>query len=75
MIYFYICRNQTKPIMKKELGKWLMDIAKYLMTAAILSLIIADMGKTWYYYLLLMFVVVLILVIGLLLVREKKEGV
>lgn len=52
-----------------------MDIAKYLMTAAILSSIIADMGKTWYYYLLLMFVVVLILVIGLLLVREKKEGV
>lgn len=50
MIYFYICRNQTKPIMKKELGKWLMDIAKYLMTAAILSSIIADMGKTWYYF-------------------------
>ena len=34
--------------MKKEFGKWLMDIAKYLMTVAILSSIITDMDKTWY---------------------------
>ena len=32
--------------MKKEFGKWLMDIAKYLMTVAILSSIITDMDKT-----------------------------
>lgn len=37
--------------MKKEFGKWLMDIAKYLMTVAILSFIITDMDKTWLYYL------------------------
>ncbi len=61
--------------MKKEFGKWLMDIAKYLMTVAILSSIITDMNKTWLYYLSLLFFIVLILVFGLWLIRDKKEGV
>lgn len=67
---------KTKPYnMKKEFGKWLMDIAKYLMTVAILSSIITDMDKTWLYYLSLLFFIVLILVFGLWLIRDKKEGV
>ena len=61
--------------MKKEFGKWLMEIAKYLMTVAILSSIITDMDKTWLYYLSLLFFIVLILVFGLWLIRDKKEGV
>lgn len=61
--------------MRKEFGKWLMDIAKYLMTVAILSSIITDMDKTWLYYLSLLFFIVLILVFGLWLIRDKKEGV
>lgn len=61
--------------MKKEFGKWLMDIAKYLMTVAILSSIITDIDKTWLYYLSLLFFIVLILVFGLWLIRDKKEGV
>lgn len=61
--------------MKKKFGKWLMDIAKYLMTVAILSSIITDMDKTWLYYLSLLFFIVLILVFGLWLIRDKKEGV
>lgn len=61
--------------MKKEFGKWLMDIAKYLMTVAILSSIITDMDKTWLYYLSLLFFIVLILVFGLWLIRDRKEGV
>ena len=61
--------------MKKEFGKWLLDIAKYLMTVAILSSIITDMDKTWLYYLSLLFFIVLILVFGLWLIRDKKEGV
>lgn len=61
--------------MKKEFGKWLIDIAKYLMTVAILSSIITDMDKTWLYYLSLLFFIVLILVFGLWLIRDKKEGV
>jgi hypothetical protein len=32
--------------MKKEFGKWLMDIAKYMVTALLLSSILGDIGNT-----------------------------
>ena len=32
--------------MKKELGKWLMDIAKYMVTALLLSSVFGDIGQT-----------------------------
>jgi high-affinity Fe2+/Pb2+ permease len=57
--------------MKKEFGKWLMDIAKYLTTVLLLSSIFGDMDNP--------FVVVGVilaslatLVIGLLLVKDEK---
>ena len=52
--YPYICgtKQLKQLIMKKELGKWLMDIAKYLMTAALLSSLIADMNRSGWFYLL-----------------------
>ena len=37
----YICN------MKKELGKWLMDIAKYIVTALLLSSVFGDMQNPW----------------------------
>ncbi len=33
--------------MKKELGKWLMDIAKYIVTALLLSSVFGDMQNPW----------------------------
>ena len=36
---FYLC------IVKKEFGKWLMDIAKYMVTALLLSTIFSDMQE------------------------------
>lgn len=58
--------------MKKELGKWLMDIAKYMATALLLSSAFGDMGN------LLVVISVIIataltLFVGLLLIRDKKE--
>jgi hypothetical protein len=35
--------------MKKEFGKWLMDIAKYIATAVILSSVFGDMDR-WILY-------------------------
>lgn len=32
--------------MKKEFGKWLMDIAKYMVTALLLSSVFGDIGQT-----------------------------
>jgi len=36
--------------MKKELGKWLMDIAKYLTTAVLLSSVFNDIKDSWIIY-------------------------
>lgn len=33
--------------MKKELGKWLKDIAKYMVTALLFSSVFADIGQTY----------------------------
>ena len=62
----YICS------MKKEFGKWLMDIAKYMATALLLSSAFGDMENP------LVVISVIIatastLVFGLVLVKDKKE--
>lgn len=35
--------------MKKEIGKWLMDIAKYMTTAILLSSLFGEMNYWWMY--------------------------
>lgn len=58
--------------MKKEFGKWLMDIAKYMTTALVLSSVFGEMDSP-----LVMGIVIfgatLTLIIGLLLVKENKK--
>lgn len=56
--------------MKKEFGKWLMDIAKYIATAVILSSVFGAVD-TWIMYIVGSIAVVLILLCGLMLVTEK----
>lgn len=58
--------------MKKEFGKWLMDVAKYMVTALLLSSVFGDMESP----LVLTSVIVAsgaTLGAGLWLVRDKKE--
>lgn len=59
--------------MKKEFGKWLMDIAKYITTAVILTSIFGEVEQKWIIYLGGLISVVITLSSGLWLVREKKE--
>lgn len=40
----YLC------IMKKELGKWFMDIAKYLATAILLSSMFSDLSDKYLFF-------------------------
>ena len=60
--------------MKKELGKWLMDIAKYITTAVVLSSIFGDVQEKWIIYLGGSLAIVLTLSAGLWLVRSQKKG-
>lgn len=72
----YISRIHLNPyicIMKKEFGKWLMDIAKYLTTAVLLSSVFNDIKESWVIYLVVSVAIVLTLLTGLLLVKDKKE--
>ena len=57
--------------MKKEFGKWLMDIAKYIATAVIISSVFVDTERTTL-YIAATISVVLTLSVGLLLVSDTK---
>lgn len=59
--------------MRKEFGKWLMDIAKYITTAVVLSSVFGEV-ETWVVYLIGGLSVVVTLVWGLYLVNEKSVG-
>lgn len=60
--------------MKKEPGKWLMDIAKYIATAVILSSVFGDVAQQWIIYVGGLSAIVVTLLAGLWLVKDKKEG-
>lgn len=55
--------------MKKEFGKWLMDVAKYMVTALLLSTIFADLNEPIIIYIVVILSIV-VLLIGLLLVSD-----
>lgn len=60
--------------MKKEFGKWLMDIAKYITTAVVLSSIFGDLEEKWIIYVGGSLAILVTLSAGLWLVRDKKKG-
>lgn len=66
--------NQELVPMKKEFGKWLIDVAKYLTTAILLSLLFSDIKNwPWYFYLIMVVIIVAVLYVGLVLMEQSKE--
>jgi len=61
--------------MKKEFGKWIMDIAKYLATAVLISAIFRDIQDKSSILVIGGVSVALLLLLGLLLVKEPKNKV
>ncbi len=57
-------------ILRKEFGKWLMDIAKYIATAVILSSVFGE-AETWILYIGGSLSVIVALCCGLFLVTDK----
>lgn len=57
--------------MKKEFGKWLMDIAKYITTAVILSSIFSDIQETLLLYISGILTASIALIWGPYLVKER----
>lgn len=58
--------------MKKEFGKWLLDIAKYMITALLLSTIFADMREPLMMYLVAIFSLGL-LITGLAVIFNSEQ--
>lgn len=66
--YFpYIC-----PVMRKKFGDWLLDIAKYMATAILLTSIFSDMQNIWT-YIIVAITVVATLLLGLWLTKDKTS--
>ncbi len=58
--------------MGTELGKWLMDVAKYIFTAVLLSAAFGDLTRPVVLTVAILSVFITLLV-GLILVENKKE--
>ena len=59
--------------MRKELGKWLLDIAKYLVTAVLLASVFSDIEEKWAVYIIVSIAIIITLGFGLYLVKDKKK--
>ena len=59
--------------MKKELGKWFLDIAKYLVTAVLLASVFSDITEKWIVYVVVSIAIVITLCSGLILLKDKKK--
>ena len=51
--------------MKKELGKWLLDIAKYLVTAVLLASVFSDIEEKLIIYIVVSIAIIITLGFGL----------
>lgn len=60
--------------MRKEFGKWLMDIAKYITTAVILTSVFGEIEELWMVYIGGLITIIITLLSGLWLVRDDKKG-
>lgn len=60
--------------MKKEFGKWLMDVAKYLATAVLISSVFNDLGESAAIYRVGGLTMAMLLGLGLALVKDKPTG-
>ncbi|MCQ2342777.1 MAG: hypothetical protein MJZ75_04725 [Paludibacteraceae bacterium] len=58
--------------MRNTFGHWLLDIAKYLVTAGVIAPFVSN-GLQWYGILIVAIVVIVLLIIGLRLVKEETK--
>ena len=61
--------------MRKEMGKWVLDIAKYLATAVLISTLFRDIQEKSITLAIGGLSVSLILLLGMFLLKEPKEKV
>ena len=76
MFLFYFCRvNSKNNTMKKDIGKWFMDIAKYVATAVLISSFLGGLQQKWLMYVIGTLVVILFLSLGLFYANDKTKTI
>ena len=60
--------------MRKEIGKWFMDVAKYVATAVLISSFLGGFQQKWIMYVAGSLTVVLSAGIGLLFIKNDKTN-
>jgi hypothetical protein len=60
--------------MKKEIGKWFMDIAKYVATAVLISSFFGGFEKREAVYVVGTIIVIIGLLVGLLFIHDKNSN-
>ena len=60
--------------MKKEIGKWFMDIAKYVATAVLISSFLGGFQQKWVMYLIGILTVGACLFLGMFYINDKKTS-
>jgi hypothetical protein len=58
--------------MRKEVGKWFMDIAKYVATAVLISSFLGGFEQKWVMYLIGLTTIVFTFLLGLYFINDKK---
>jgi hypothetical protein len=61
-------------MMRKEIGKWFMDVAKYVATAVLISSFLGGFEQKWVMYSIGVITVVLSLFLGLYFVNDKNKN-
>jgi hypothetical protein len=69
----YICTGIGYETMRKELGKWLLDVAKYVATAVLISSFLGGLNPKWMMYVCGSAVVISLLVVGFWLLNKNDK--
>lgn len=58
---------------RKEIGKWLMDIAKYITTAVLLAAVFGNIKELWAMCLFSTITIAITMFAGVMLIRDRKK--
>jgi len=57
---------------KKELGKWILDVAKYITTAGIIAPFLTKASQdSWRVFLIIMAIVVVLMTVGMFFIKDE----
>ena len=72
LCFFFIFAESLT--MKKEIGKWFLDIAKYVTTAVVISSFLGSFEQKWAMYTIATSTIVLTFVVGVFIIKLDKKN-